>query len=300
MVLLIPIGKRLSLPLAAIFLFITSAYAQSTTGQCAVSSTPTDVRTEGLTERLGSILLQCSGYIPAAVISGNLSLFFPVSVTNRVDANNNALDAVLLLDTGSGLTPTATPGKIAGQNITFQGLSVTVPASGKFNLQVSNVRGAAYQFGLSGPQSINVSISGPFPINQSQVVVAYAQTGLFATLYSTGIACVGSPIPSTVTLASLFTAKTSFASTRITEGFGNSFQPRGASDDTGTRFLVRYSGIPSNATVYVPNFVAVWMQPFPRPVATWAARRAAANTRAAARCCWRWCSSLIAPALAAS
>ena len=127
---------------------------------------PTQVRAEGLTEPLGNIVFECTGYTPSAVITGNLTLFFPVNVTNRIDSNNNAIDAVLLLDTGAGFTPTATPGTVAGHNITFQGLSVTVPTSGKFNLEISNVRGAAYQLGLSAPQSINAGISSPFPINQ--------------------------------------------------------------------------------------------------------------------------------------
>ncbi len=258
MVRLIPIGKRLGLPLAALTLFASCIYSQTSAsaGQCAVTSNPTEDRAEGVTERLGDITFQCTGFAPAAMVSGNLSLFYPVTLTNRVDNNNNAIDAVLMLDSGSGFTPTGFAGKIAAQNITFQGLAVTVPATGKFNLKVSNVRGSVSQFGLSGPSSISASISAPFSINQSQVVVAYSQTGLYATLYNTGIACVGSPIPSTITLANLFAAQTAFASTRITEGFGNAFQPRGPNDDTGTRFIVRYSGFPANATVYVPTFVA--------------------------------------------
>jgi len=258
MVHLIPTGKRLRLALAAISLFIPSIYAQNpaSAGQCAVSSVPTQIRTEGLTEKVGNIFLQCSGYPASTAVSGSLTLFFPVSVTNQIGPNNNALDAVLSLNTGSGFTPTATPGIISGNNITFQGISVPVPASGAFSLQISSVRVAAYQFGLSGPQAIDVSISSPFPINQSQIAVAYAQSGLYATLYSTGITCVGSPLPTTVTVSNLFTAKTAFASTRVTEGFANAFQPRGPGDMNGTRFIVNYSGFPANATVYVPDFVA--------------------------------------------
>src|SRR6185312_13876331 len=191
------------------------------------------------------------------------TLFYPVTLTNRIDANNNALDAALQLDSGSALIPLATPGKLAGQNISFQGLSLTVPASGSFNLKVASVRGAAYQFGLAGPRSINASISGPFALNQSQVVVAYAQPSLFATLYSTGIPCTGSSIPDVPSLETLFAAKTSFASTRMTEGFAGAFQARGPGDDTGARFIVRYSGFPSNATVYVPDFIAGSDAPIP-------------------------------------
>jgi uncharacterized protein (TIGR03437 family) len=258
MVLLIPNGKRLSLSLAAISLSICATYAQSpvSSGQCTVSSVPSQVRAEGLTERLGNIIFQCSNYPASAVVSGNLTVFLPVAITNRIDANNNALDAVLLVDSGSGFTPTGIAGKIAGNNIAFQGLSVTVPASGAFNLEISSVRIAAYQFGFSAPQSINANISGPFPLAQSTIAAAYVQTGLYATLYSTGITCVGSPVPSTVTLSNLFAAQTAFASTRVTEGFATAFQAQSGSDDTGTRFIVSYSGFPSNATVYVPDFVA--------------------------------------------
>jgi uncharacterized protein (TIGR03437 family) len=57
-------------------------------------------------------------------------------------------------------------------------------------------------------------------------------------------------------LTDLFAAGTAFASTRVTEGFASAFQPRGAGDDNGTRFLVTYSGFPSGARVFAPDFVA--------------------------------------------
>src|ERR1700679_885879 len=123
MALLIPNGKRLSLSLVILSLSICATYAQSpaSSGQCTVSTVPVQVRAEGLTERLGNIIFQCSNYPASAVVSGNLTLFLPVSVTHRIDANNNALDALLLVDTGSGFTPTGIAGKIGGNNITFQG-----------------------------------------------------------------------------------------------------------------------------------------------------------------------------------
>jgi len=87
-------------------------------------------------------------------------------------------------------------------------------------------------------------------------VVANPQTSAYATLYSSGIACAGSPVPATLSLSNLFQAGTAFASTRFTEGFAAAFQARSGTDDNGTRFLVKYSGFPSNAHVYVPDFVA--------------------------------------------
>ncbi len=250
-------GKRLCWLLALLFCSFLTSYAQSSAaGNCVVSANPTQVRGEGLTERFGAIVFQCSGFVPSSTVSGNLTFFLPVNITNRVDTNNNALDAVLALDTGGGLTPTAIAGKIAGNNITFQGLNVTVPPTGQFNLQVSNIRGAAFQSGFQAPHQISAQISAPFVLNQSSVAVASVQPGLFTTQNSAGIYCIGSPVPDTITFSSLFSAGTAFASTRLTEGFGTAFLPRGVGDDTGTRFIVRYSGFPAGASIYVPTFVA--------------------------------------------
>ena len=60
------------------------------------------------------------------------------------------------------------------------------------------------------------------------------------------------------TLANLFASQRTATSprARVTEGFATAFQTQSGSDDTGTRFIVRYSGFPSNATVYIPDFVA--------------------------------------------
>ena len=78
--------------------FSTYAQTSAASGNCAVFAAPAQVRGEGLTERLGAIQFQCSGFIPSSTVSGNITIFLPVSVTNRVDTNNNAVDAVLAVD----------------------------------------------------------------------------------------------------------------------------------------------------------------------------------------------------------
>src|SRR5580704_11628784 len=98
-------------------LAVGSLYSQTlpVSGRCVVSSVPSQVRSEGLTERMGDIILQCSGSNPGAVLSGNLSVFLPVSITNRLDSNSSNLthDAVLSVDFGNGFVPTGTAGQIA-------------------------------------------------------------------------------------------------------------------------------------------------------------------------------------------
>src|ERR1019366_1720728 len=58
---------------------IFAAFAQlpSSTARCQVSTSPVQVRAEGLTERLGDIVLQCSGSVPGAVFTGNFTLYLP-------------------------------------------------------------------------------------------------------------------------------------------------------------------------------------------------------------------------------
>src|SRR5215831_15400170 len=108
-------------------------------GHCQVTSTPLQVRAEGLTERFGDVVLACSGGTPGSILTGGLALFYPVGVTNRVDVNNQTHDAVVSVDSGSGFAPLAVAGQVSGNNISFNGIRVAAP-SGGLNLKVSGVR----------------------------------------------------------------------------------------------------------------------------------------------------------------
>ena len=264
MVDLIRSGKRLSRLLALLTLTIYATFAQTppVSGSCAVTAVPSQVRSEGLTERMGDIILQCSGSNPGAVLSGNLTVYLPAAITNRLDANSTNLthEAMVSVDYGMGFVPTGVAGIITNQIIAFNGLSITIPPSGSVSIKISGIRAAAHQLGLGSPQPIQAQLAfsstASILVNQSQLVVGLPQTGLVATLYDKGITCTGSPVPGTLTLANLFSTGTAFASTRVTEGFSSAFQPKGPSDDQGTRFLVKYSGFPSNAHLYLPDGVA--------------------------------------------
>ncbi len=255
-------GDRPSRLPAVFVLTVCAIHAQTVpvSGRCVVTAVPSQVRAEGLTERMGDILLQCSGSSPGAVLAGNLSVALPVNITNRVDAGNLTRDAVLSVDYGSGFVPTGTAGLVTGSIIAFNGISLTVPLSGAMNIKVSGIRAAAHQAGAGAPQPITAQLAFSSPasiaIDQSRPVVAFAQTGLYASPNDTGIACAGSPLPSAITLSDLFAAGTAFASTRVTEGFAGDFAPRSPGEDNGTRFLIKYSGFPSGAHLFVPDFVA--------------------------------------------
>src|SRR6478672_2790513 len=90
----------------------------------------------------------------------------------------------------------------------------------------------------------------------NSVNVAVPLRGLLANSSSTTIRCVGSPLPSTISVTNLFLASTHFESTRLTEGFASAFQPRGALENAGTRFIIRYTNVPAGISLYTPDAVA--------------------------------------------
>lgn len=256
---LIRSGKRLTDLIFVFFLFSTLAFSQGAL-VCTTTAVPVPVRAEGLTERTGDIILGCSGGTPGSVVSANLTLFLNVSITNRLMTGNNN-DILLTVDTGPGPVPANVQAQqFAPMAVAFNGLSFTVPPSGKVTLRISNVRGAANQFGLPGQQPIiaNLSFSNSagLAVGNPQFIVGFTQRGLLATFSSSGVRCTGSPLPSTINLTNLFAIGTRFFSTRVTEGFADDFQKKDTFSDTGTRIVVRYSGFPAGARLFVPDAVA--------------------------------------------
>jgi uncharacterized protein (TIGR03437 family) len=87
-------------------------------------------------------------------------------------------------------------------------------------------------------------------------VVAVPLRGLLSNSSSTLLQCVGSPLPTTLTMANFFATGTFFQSTRLTEGFATAFSSKGPLENAGTRFLVKFTNVPAGIMLYVPDMVA--------------------------------------------
>jgi uncharacterized protein (TIGR03437 family) len=255
-----PIGEQSTGLLLLLLSSFGPACSQSTPLFCLPSAVPTLVRTEGLAERMGDIVLNCSGGTPGAVINVNLTIFLSVNVTNRL-ADNNVVDTLLTVDTGSGPVPSNVPGQLAAPNaVAYNGLSFTIPASARLSLRLTNLRGAANLVGVSGSAPILAFLatnpSTVLTTTSNQVTVGLPSRGLLATFSSTGVRCTGSPLPQTINLTSLFATGTRFFSTRVTEGSAQAFVKKDALSDSGVRIVARYSGFPAAARLFVPDVVA--------------------------------------------
>src|SRR5689334_7033537 len=132
-----PIGKNRIAGLTLLLLSsFSTAYSQSSL-VCSSTAAPPLVRAEGLSERLGDIVLNCAGGNPGAVISGNLTVFLSVNDTNRLSANQ-VVDAGLTVDTGAGPVAANVAGILAAPNsVSFNGLRFALSPAGSVTLVVS-------------------------------------------------------------------------------------------------------------------------------------------------------------------
>jgi uncharacterized protein (TIGR03437 family) len=246
-----------------LFLAVGGAFAQSTTGGlvCAPTANPPLVHAEGVAEAVGDIVLTCTGGVPGTVATGNFSIFLNTAITNKLSGNHLS-DAVLTIDTGSGPAPSASqPRLVNDYQVSFDGVSFTMPANGQVELRVVNIRANASA--LANPVNdwivANLAANGPsqFVIGGSQFVVAKPTPSLYSlTLSKLVCSQAGSPVPSSLTLDALLNAGSTYAAARVTEGYVAAFQPRQTGADSGTRIISHYTGYPSGARVFVPNAIA--------------------------------------------
>ena len=251
------------LPLA-LTLSVLRAQAQPLT--CNANAVPPIVRGEGLTERIGDIVLNCSGGTPNANITGNFSVFLNTNITNRVTAGNTVTDVVFTVDTGAGPEPVTAAGLITSPgNLVYNGLTFHLSPQGTAILRLANVRSAAIQLMLQQFAQIQALLSfnagSLVSLSNSRLTVGTVQRSFFAG-NSSKLVCApgGSPLPSTLSLSALLASGATFTSTRFTEGFGDAFEPRNAfanlNADSGERIVIRYSGFPQSAVLLIPDVIA--------------------------------------------
>ncbi len=253
--------------LPVLFLPVFSCLSVSAAPQppltCITAAVPQTVRAEGLTERVGDILLNCGGGSPSAVITGNFSVFLNVAITNRITAAN-LTDILFTYDDGAGPQTVSAPGILSGSVVSFNGAAIPLSASGGVNLRFANIRADAtgVKPGTTIYASLALNSGNILPLTQSVFAVATPELGLFSG--SSGkLVCSqrGSALPAAVnSFAALLAAQSVFTTTRLTEGFASAFEPlsnqTNFNGNSGERFLVAYSGFPAGARLFVPNVVA--------------------------------------------
>ena len=229
---------------------------------------PPLVRAEGIAERVGDIVIACTG--PAGrEVTGNLLVSLNTTISNR-ETGSSTLDVPLTISGGQVVYGT----RAGVQQVSFNGLRFTLPSTGQIELRVSNIRADATFGGTVSPtgvfgtgQSILASLafngtSGliNFQSPSTGIQVAVPERGLYHAAAVRAVACqVGSPLPDTTSLPDIATfvrTGTVFSTLRVTEGFPAAFAPRMSGDDHGTRIVLRFTDYPTGAQLFAPTAIA--------------------------------------------
>jgi uncharacterized protein (TIGR03437 family) len=239
---------------------LTILSAQS--GSCVTSAVPPVVRVEGLAERIGDILITCNAS-PNATLTANFTVAVNTNISNRISAGNLLTGIVFTIDSGSGPQPVLVqPVLLSANTLALNGLAVGFSPQGVSSLRIADIRVNANGIQVNNAIIASIGINGAgLALTMSQLVVGRPQRGLYAA-FSSRLVCAqnGSPLPATVDFTDLLQANTSFASTRVTEGFADAFGPKSAvanfNADSGQRTIVRYSGLTSDSRLFVPDVIA--------------------------------------------
>jgi hypothetical protein len=249
--------------------FAAPAFAQAVT--CAASAgVPPVIRSEGVAEEVGDVVLNCTGAATPGSI--NVQIFLNAFVTSKLTANGLS-DALLLLNEPSGAegasnpiclkgscdgTPNAFQGQLQNlqtsasgvtgyTSIVWTGIPFTPPGTGTAVIRITNVRSDALSatpaVGQFIPQTIQefVAINGVsgVAINPSQLTVAYLQPGIL--LGTTGnvpaLICQGHNT-GLLSGGDGIAEVTDFAGA-VTEGFASSFKIKGTGEQStpGTNYF---------------------------------------------------------------
>src|SRR2546428_13638695 len=112
--------------LSVAILTAAAAYAQSPNIFCVTSAKPLIVRSEGLAERVGEIIYDCSGQ-PGTQVTANLTVSLNVNVTNRLSSGNTLTGIIFTIDTGAGPQAQAIqPVLISPGALVYNGVSFTL------------------------------------------------------------------------------------------------------------------------------------------------------------------------------
>ncbi len=219
--------------------------------QCNPSAVPAALRAEGLTEVVGDVVFSCTGGADE-IFTGSIGLYLPVAVTNRV--TDGKLEGVLVTING-GPAPGLAAVPSGSTGVALTNLSFRMPAEG-VAIRVSGIRAAVAKQGIdnASPITATIALSGPMVLTRNIVTVGIPRRALLAGENATAISCGGSRIPDELTMDNLLAGTTVF-STRVTEGFASAFGVP-VTGATGTRVMLRYSGIPAGTRVFVPDLVA--------------------------------------------
>ena len=218
-------------------------------------------RAEGLSEKLGEIVLTCESSSGTGTVSASISVSLSHTVTNRL-LNGNLIDARLEAQTVGGRLVVVPNGLLVSRNVVnFGAFDFVLPASGRTSFVITGLRVASTSASAESSVNALISTSGrtSIGVRNNPVTPGTPRRALYASGTAARIVCTGSNLPASadeINFTTLVGNNVRFATTRVTEGFPSAFEPRRDPLTPGTRIVIRYAGFPSQAKLFVPDHIA--------------------------------------------
>ena len=268
----------------------TTASAQVNIVCNASVANPPLLRSEGLAENTGDVLLLCFGGSQTATLA-NIQIFLNTNVTSRILANGGTEALLLVNDPAANaqiLNNNVYQGVLVAQNsVAFQAVSIPSAING-VSLRITNVRANANGLGVAGPTAPpnpvieTISISSGVTISNPNQTVGFVTRGLVLGVGSTAfVTGSGAFQQCATTTATAFTVN-------LSEGFPTAFKLQGGGTpgvpgavnntesglipgtsaagglapiagsgqaDFGTRVQLTFQNVGAGATVIVPTTI---------------------------------------------
>ena len=224
---------------------------------CDATAEPLQIRSEGLSERLGEIVLTCTGP-STGTVSAAITLSLSHSISNKLSTDSTVLEASVVAQTATGTRTLVTSGLLVSRTVVVFGtFTFAMPASGRTSFVISGLRVAA-DANSERPVTALIGTNGQTSIGvrNNPVTPGVPRRGLYTSGTSARIVCTGSVLPEEISFGTLVNAGVRFATTRVTEGSPGAFEARPNPVTQGTRILIRYAGFPSQARLFLPDFIA--------------------------------------------
>ncbi len=255
-----PVGRlrglfKILLPVCLPALLCLTASAQTTSQCTTVSTAAVAVASTGLAEKLGNIVLTCTGGNAGSSVIGELFVTLNTNITNPLDVNGNPQNISV---TSSGATVSSTtPILSSATTLQIANFSYTVPTPNTIpvNITISGIRAAVASIQNNNlPGVVTASLFGiGVTISNAQVNLGIGAVTLQSSTVNNGIPCYGSPLPPTTDFPTFIAAGTTSSAVRVTEASLGAFAPKDPTATNGVRIIVQLSGYPAGAQIYVPS-----------------------------------------------
>ncbi len=243
----------------------------------AMASVPPTVRGEGQADRVGDLVLSCSGGTPNSPLTTNFQIFLNTNITSNLSNNDPTptTEALLLLNEpapvlqilGANVFRGLTAG---GNSIFWSGVTFAPDSAGKALFRITNIRVNASGF-TPGPLPATIQafvIAIGVPINSPTQIVGFVTQGLnfstsevtpnsfklnfrenFPTAFMKKIEVDTFGVPINQNVPGLIYSNES--------GFTTNFSGTDAAGraNTGTRLVARFKNLPTGTSLLVPTTV---------------------------------------------